>query len=274
MWTWFAGAFNGAAWRRQIGNGNLSIIEEAFAGSDKPMPPDPPPLWSPFAVPGERADVCGFSQASRLLWKIQGLLKKGNHCLLINNVSLLEFSLQCVRARGAGTLVIWSTGCCCTRSTPEGKKTDDLSGFGFKGASNGFSSRKDLLLTIPARKEAKQARTKATVRFRPERQATVRYRHNIVHTCSTAPMSTIEGAHDRGSPRPGTCVRLSCRECVPILCIASCFVHSTTHCAHGSCLPKKRKNIKSGLTENAAAVCRREYGTAEEDLNECLVRMV
>ena len=46
-----------------------------------------------------------------------------------------------------------------------------------KGMSNG-SSRKDLLLTSPARKEAKQVRTKATVRFRPELQATVRYRHN------------------------------------------------------------------------------------------------
>ena len=49
-------------------------------------------------------------------------IKKGHHCLLIYNVSLLEFSLQCVRARGAGTLVIWSTGCLCTRSTPEGRK--------------------------------------------------------------------------------------------------------------------------------------------------------
>ena len=65
------GDFNGAAWRRQIGSGNLSIIEEAFAGSDLPMPPDPPPLWSPGAVPGDWADECGSSQASRLLWKME-----------------------------------------------------------------------------------------------------------------------------------------------------------------------------------------------------------
>ena len=33
-----AGDFNGAAWRRQCGNGRLSIIEEAFADTDLPMP--------------------------------------------------------------------------------------------------------------------------------------------------------------------------------------------------------------------------------------------
>ena len=66
----FVGDFNGAVWRRQIGNGNLSIIEEAFAGSDLPMPRDPPPLWGPGAVPGDWADVYGFSQASRLLLKM------------------------------------------------------------------------------------------------------------------------------------------------------------------------------------------------------------
>ena len=41
-----AGDFNGAAWRRQTNNGNLSIIEEAFSGSDIPMPPGPTPLWA------------------------------------------------------------------------------------------------------------------------------------------------------------------------------------------------------------------------------------
>ena len=55
-----AGDFNGAAWRRQTGNGNLSIIEEAFADSDLPMPPGPTPLLGPGAVPGDWADVCGF----------------------------------------------------------------------------------------------------------------------------------------------------------------------------------------------------------------------
>ena len=34
-----AGDFDGAAWRRQTNNGNLSFNEEAFAASDSPMPP-------------------------------------------------------------------------------------------------------------------------------------------------------------------------------------------------------------------------------------------
>ena len=55
-----AGDFNGAAWRRQCGNERLSIIEEAFADTDLPMPPSPTPLWGPGAVTGEWADVCGF----------------------------------------------------------------------------------------------------------------------------------------------------------------------------------------------------------------------
>ena len=38
-----------------------------------------------------------------------------------------------------------------------------------KGMRNGFSSRKDLFHTNPARKEAKQVRTKATVLFRQNR---------------------------------------------------------------------------------------------------------
>ena len=66
-----AGDFNGAAWRRQCGNALLSIIEGAFADSDLPRPPGPTPLWGPGGVPGERADVCGFSQVSRLLWKME-----------------------------------------------------------------------------------------------------------------------------------------------------------------------------------------------------------
>ena len=41
-----AGDFDGAAWRRQTNNGNLSFIEEAFAASDSPMLPGPTPLWA------------------------------------------------------------------------------------------------------------------------------------------------------------------------------------------------------------------------------------
>ena len=57
-----AGDFNGAAWRRPCGNDRkpISVIEEAFADTDLPMPPGLPPLWGPGAVPGEWADVCGF----------------------------------------------------------------------------------------------------------------------------------------------------------------------------------------------------------------------
>ena len=41
-----AGDFNGAAWRRQSGSDPrpISIIEEAFANTDLPVPPDPTPL--------------------------------------------------------------------------------------------------------------------------------------------------------------------------------------------------------------------------------------
>ena len=42
-----AGDFNAAAWRRQTSNSNLSIIEEAFADSDLPMPHGTTPLVSP-----------------------------------------------------------------------------------------------------------------------------------------------------------------------------------------------------------------------------------
>ena len=49
-----AGDFNGAAWRQSHGNNPqaTSILEEAFADTDFPMPPGPTPLWSPGAVPG------------------------------------------------------------------------------------------------------------------------------------------------------------------------------------------------------------------------------
>ena len=57
-----AGDFNGAAWRRPCRSERrlTSIIEEAFAYSNLPVPPGPTPLWGPGGVPGEWADVCGF----------------------------------------------------------------------------------------------------------------------------------------------------------------------------------------------------------------------
>ena len=55
-----AGDFNGAAWRRPSGSDRrlTSIIEEAFANTDLPLPPGSTPLWGPGSVPGEWADVC------------------------------------------------------------------------------------------------------------------------------------------------------------------------------------------------------------------------
>ena len=55
-----AGDFNGPAWRRTTTVNNISIIEEAFADCDLPMPSGPTPLWGPGAVPGTWSDVCGF----------------------------------------------------------------------------------------------------------------------------------------------------------------------------------------------------------------------
>ena len=53
-----AGDFSGAAWRRLCGNGRLSIIEEAFADTNLPMPP---------------TDVCGFLKPpdSSERWKVR-----------------------------------------------------------------------------------------------------------------------------------------------------------------------------------------------------------
>ena len=69
-----AGDFNGAAWRQSNGNNRqpTSILEEAFADTDFPMPPGPTPLCGKGAVPGEWTDVCGFCQAPGLWWKMEG----------------------------------------------------------------------------------------------------------------------------------------------------------------------------------------------------------
>ena len=55
-----AGDFNVAAWRRTVCASKLSIIEEAVADCDLPLPPGPTPLWGPGAVRGTWSDVCGF----------------------------------------------------------------------------------------------------------------------------------------------------------------------------------------------------------------------
>ena len=114
------------------------------------------------------------------------------------------------------------------------------------GMNNGFSSRKDLLLTNPAEKDAGQVRTKATVRFRPKRQATIRNRRNR-RARSTSP-GHISRAQLRvtrsGSPRPSflDLVTLLSRTCF-LTCIASWFrfrSHRTSRCAHSPRLKKKK----------------------------------
>ena len=57
-----AGDFNGAACRRQSGNGHrhISTIEEAFANTCFPIPPGATSLWGPGGVPGVWADLYGF----------------------------------------------------------------------------------------------------------------------------------------------------------------------------------------------------------------------
>ena len=61
-----AGDFNGTAWRRQTNTGNLSIIEEAFADTDLPMPPGPTPLWGPGGSARYLVRRLRFSRAQKV----------------------------------------------------------------------------------------------------------------------------------------------------------------------------------------------------------------
>ena len=156
-----AGDFNGATSRRQTGDCNLSIIEEAFADSDLPMPPGPTPLWDPGAVPGGWADVCGFLD-------LRTLMNDGKYVSMVHS----PFSMTLwayVERINVDIMKCGYTWLSLTIMVTTNR---------VKGMSNGFSSKKDLLPTNPAKKDAGQVRTKATVRFRPKRQATVRYRLN------------------------------------------------------------------------------------------------
>ena len=73
-----AGDFNGAAWRRPFGGDRkpISIIEEAFADTDLPMPPGPTPLWGPGSVPGTWADVWGFLKPLAFHDKVEGTITR------------------------------------------------------------------------------------------------------------------------------------------------------------------------------------------------------
>ena len=79
----------------------------------------------------------------------------------------------------------------------------------------------------------------------------------IVHTCSTAPTSTIEGTHDRGSPRPSfydlmrprhLCSSLLSRMCSHPLHRTILFISHNAR-AHGSCLEKKKMPSRSAGCE-------------------------
>ena len=59
-----AGAFNGAAWRRQIGNGNEGIYEEAFADSDFTDATQPHTVVGP---------ICSTRRMGRRMWVSQAL---------------------------------------------------------------------------------------------------------------------------------------------------------------------------------------------------------
>ena len=62
MWTWSPVTSTELLGANQNGNNPrpTSILEEAFADTDFPMPPGRTPLWSPGAVPSEWTDDCGY----------------------------------------------------------------------------------------------------------------------------------------------------------------------------------------------------------------------
>ena len=64
--------FNGVVWRTTNAN-NISTIEEAFDDCHLPMPPDPPPMWDPGAVPDTWSDVCRFLKPpdSSECWRVR-----------------------------------------------------------------------------------------------------------------------------------------------------------------------------------------------------------
>ena len=71
-----AGDFYGAAWRKKSGDNQQrdSTTEKAFANTSLPIPHGSSPLWGPGNVPGERADVCGFTEPPNTdnEWQVRG----------------------------------------------------------------------------------------------------------------------------------------------------------------------------------------------------------
>ena len=135
-----AGDFNGAAWRRQCGNGRLSIIEEAFADTDLPMP------QGQYQVNGPT-----YEDFSSLLT----LMKDGKWHSMVHSpfLTIPWASVQRIK------VVIMRCGCAWL----------SLTIMATTNRGEGMNSRKDLLRTNPTRKRAKQLKTKATVRFRHNR---------------------------------------------------------------------------------------------------------
>ena len=60
----------------------LSIIEEAFADCDLPLPLGSTPLWGPGAVPGTWLDVCGFIKPpdSSERWRVRSIRQTDQSC--------------------------------------------------------------------------------------------------------------------------------------------------------------------------------------------------
>ena len=95
-----AGDFFGAAWRRQSGSDvrPISIIEEAFANTNLPLPLGSTPLWGPGGVPGEWSDVCRFSKKKKkrrvpkMKWQVR---MHGAFTILFGMLGLEETDQSC-----------------------------------------------------------------------------------------------------------------------------------------------------------------------------------
>ena len=201
------GDINGAAWRRQPGDCNLSIIEEAFAGSDLPMPPGPTPLWSPGAVPGDWADLCGFLKPPNSYgrWKVR------QH----GAVTIPHDVLASAQKIKAAIMKCGNTWCLFISMATTNRE---------KGTSNGcfFSAPYQ-----PSREEAMQVRTKATVHFCPNVKRPFASSQSSIRTAYSRSRVTKPSFFDLIRPRH-LCLSLLWRTCFhPLHCICLFISHNT-----------------------------------------------
>ena len=160
-----AGDFNGAAGRRQTCNGNLSIIEEAFADSDLPMPPGPTPLCGPGVVPGTWSDFCGFLKPpdSYERWKIR---QHGAFSIHHDTLGLRPKDQSCHHEVWLHLDFVDNHGNYEPREKHEQRRL-------LKERSAPYQ---------PSKERCKAGENGSDPSVCPKRQATVRCRH-IVHTC-------------------------------------------------------------------------------------------